>query len=151
MAHRAQHRNVLCYIFESTMLFSIFGTHLPLPPPPRFSPACLALQEIVPIMDLAVNEEFTRMYSEEELMGARRIQARLRLPLPVVSLAVCPAVVLVDPASRRSLRTKLLAKKNTWLASCGIFAFVCVAYRICLGQARSACPALPVAWAGASL
>lgn len=25
-------------------------------------------------MDLAVNEEFTRMYSEEELMGARRIQ-----------------------------------------------------------------------------
>lgn len=31
-------------------------------------------QEIVPIMDLAVNEEFTRMYSEEELMGARRIQ-----------------------------------------------------------------------------
>lgn len=27
-------------------------------------------------MDLAVNEEFTRMYSEEELMGARRIQVR---------------------------------------------------------------------------
>lgn len=34
-------------------------------------------QEIVPIMDLAVNEEFTRMYSEEELMGSRRIQARV--------------------------------------------------------------------------
>ncbi|CAN0494172.1 unnamed protein product, partial [Ectocarpus sp. 8 AP-2014] len=27
-------------------------------------------------MDLAVNEEFTRMYSEEELMGSRRIQVR---------------------------------------------------------------------------
>lgn len=25
-------------------------------------------------MDLAVNEEFTKMYSEEELLGARRIQ-----------------------------------------------------------------------------
>lgn len=28
-------------------------------------------------MDLAVNEEFTRMYSEEELMGARRIQVHV--------------------------------------------------------------------------
>lgn len=28
-------------------------------------------------MDLAVNEEFTRMYSEEELMGSRRIQVRV--------------------------------------------------------------------------
>lgn len=36
----------------------------------------IILQEIVPIMDLAVNEEFTRMYSEEELLGARRIQVR---------------------------------------------------------------------------
>lgn len=27
-------------------------------------------------MDLAVNEEFTRMYSEDELMGARRIQVQ---------------------------------------------------------------------------
>lgn len=35
------------------------------------------LQEIVPIMDLAVNEEFTRMFSEEELMGSRRIQVRV--------------------------------------------------------------------------
>lgn len=43
---------------------------LPLLPPL----ASRAFQEIVPIMDLAVNEEFTRMYSEEELMGARRIQ-----------------------------------------------------------------------------
>ena len=34
----------------------------------------LFVQEIVPIMDLAVNEEFTKMYSEEELLGARRIQ-----------------------------------------------------------------------------
>lgn len=25
-------------------------------------------------MDLVVNEEFTKMYSEEELLGARRIQ-----------------------------------------------------------------------------
>lgn len=28
-------------------------------------------------MDLVVNEEFTKMYSDEELMGARRIQASL--------------------------------------------------------------------------
>ncbi|CAM9545469.1 unnamed protein product, partial [Discosporangium mesarthrocarpum] len=31
-------------------------------------------QEIVPIMDLVVHQEFTRMFSEEELEGARRIQ-----------------------------------------------------------------------------
>lgn len=39
-----------------------------------FALTIFSFQEIVPIMDLAVNEEFTRMYSEEELMGARRIQ-----------------------------------------------------------------------------
>lgn len=38
--------------------------------------AVMLQQEIVPIMDLAVNEEFTRMYSEEELLGAQRIQVR---------------------------------------------------------------------------
>ncbi|CAM9351382.1 unnamed protein product [Ascophyllum nodosum] len=46
-------------------------------------------QEIVPIMDLAVNEEFTKMYSEEELLGARRIQVRtynLREVKPLRSL-----------------------------------------------------------------
>lgn len=48
-------------------------THRRLPPLLPLS-ASRAFQEIVPIMDLAVNEEFTRMYSEEELMGARRIQ-----------------------------------------------------------------------------
>lgn len=76
----------MCYfvILVYCIFFFLFSDPN-LPPPPRFSPACLALQEIVPIMDLAVNEEFTRMYSEEELMGARRIQARMRLPLPVVS------------------------------------------------------------------
>lgn len=68
--------SVVLFVFERTYTF---------PPPPVFYLAYLTLQEIVPIMDLAVNEEFTRMYSEEELMGARRIQARLRLPLPVVS------------------------------------------------------------------
>lgn len=74
------HFFILVYCYD----FSIVGPQT-FPLPPRFYPACLALQEIVPIMDLAVNEEFTRMYSEEELMGARRIQARLRLPLAVVS------------------------------------------------------------------
>ena len=67
----------------------VFSRSDPFPTP--VAPACLTLQEIVPIMDLAVNEEFTRMYSEEEVMGARRIQARLRLPLPVVFwLSVLP-------------------------------------------------------------
>ena len=42
-----------------------------------FALTIFSFQEIVPIMDLAVNEEFTRMYSEEELMGARRIQVHV--------------------------------------------------------------------------
>lgn len=33
----------------------------------------------MPIMDLVINEEFTKMYSDEELLGARRIQARKAL------------------------------------------------------------------------
>lgn len=46
------------------------------------------LQEIVPIMDLAVNEEFTRMYSEDELMGARRIQVHIKSVLSLRNTCV---------------------------------------------------------------
>ena len=59
-------------------------------------------------MDLAVNEEFTRMYSEEELMGARRIQARRWSP------CWCCVVLSILPRydSSRSPAGVFLVAKN---------------------------------------
>lgn len=62
----------------------------------------------MPILDLVVNEEFTKMYSEEELLGARRIQVRstfavelsVRNRYQVIRRAMYPLGMQHDPPAR---------------------------------------------------
>lgn len=78
-------------------------------------------------MDLVVNEEFTKMYSEEELLGARRIQVRrktgdhFRRRVSVLSMS-CGHFFPADSTEMIHARCSKRSKGADTIIVCGLIA-----------------------------